>query len=108
MAGADCGWGLQPPDEYRDAPAGCGPVPMPERARHVVYGSEGVVATQRIRRLYESVRLISVIDGSGPGARGLLGGPRQCLRVDVLLELRQLAVSNSDVEDPLVLERPIR
>src|ERR1700692_4513510 len=34
--------------------------------------------------------------------------PCQCLRVDVLLDPRQLAVSNSDVEDPLVFERLIR
>ena len=30
------------------------------------------------------------------------------MRVDVLLDPRQLAVSNGDVEDPLVLERLIR
>jgi hypothetical protein len=36
------------PNEDRDAPAGCGPLPMPERARHAVYGSEGVAAVQRI------------------------------------------------------------
>jgi hypothetical protein len=33
----------------RDAPAGCAPLPMPERARHAVYGSEGVAAVERIR-----------------------------------------------------------
>jgi len=45
---------------------------------------------------------------SGPGVRVHLGGPRQCLRVDVPPELRQLAVSNGGVEDPVVLERPVR
>jgi len=46
--------------------------------------------------------------GLGLGARGDLGRPSQCLRVDLLLDPRQLAVSNGDVEDPLVLERLIR
>src|SRR4249919_2118204 len=45
---------------------------------------------------------------SGPGARGRLGGPRQCLRVDILSDLLHLAISNGNVEDPMVLERPIR
>src|ERR1035438_4997541 len=35
-------------------------------------------------------------------------GPRQCLRVDILPDLRHLAISNGDVEDPIVLERLIR
>ena len=48
------------------------------------------------------------VDGSWPEACDHLGGSRQCLRVDVLLDPRQLAVSNGDVEDPLVLERLIR
>src|ERR1035441_2881397 len=48
------------------------------------------------------------VDGSGPGARGRLGGPREGLRVDVLPDLRQLAISNGNGEDPMVLERPIR
>ena len=43
-----------------------------------------------------------------PGAPGNLGGPRQCLRVDIFPDVRQFAVSNSDVEDPMVLERPVR
>src|ERR1700726_1669627 len=60
-------WGLRPPNEDRDAPAGCGPLPMPERARHAVYGSEGVAAVQRIRRFYESVRVVSVSMGQGLG-----------------------------------------
>src|SRR6266568_7535588 len=37
-----------------------------------------------------------------------LGGPRQCLRVDILPDVRQFAISNGNVEDPMVLERPIR
>src|SRR5450631_4780674 len=37
-----------------------------------------------------------------------LRGPRQCLRVDILPDLRHLAISNGDVEDPIVLERLIR
>ena len=43
-----------------------------------------------------------------PGARGSLGGPRQCLRVDILPDLRQFAISNGNGEDPTVFERPIR
>src|SRR5450759_691194 len=42
-----------------------------------------------------------------PG-RGHLGGTRQCLRVDILSDVRQLAIPNSDGEDKIVLERPIR
>src|SRR6202023_2400396 len=48
------------------------------------------------------------VDGSGPGARVHLGGPRQCLRVDILPDVRQFAISNGNGEDPMVLERPIR
>ena len=40
---------------------------MPELARHAVYGSEGVVAVQRIRRLYESFRVVSVSMGQDLG-----------------------------------------
>src|SRR6202041_3050557 len=40
---------------------------MPERARHAVYDSEGVVAFQRIRRLYESFRVVSVSMGQDLG-----------------------------------------
>src|ERR1700722_7302689 len=63
-------WGLRPPNEDRGAPAGCGSLPMPERARHAVYGSEGVAAVQRIRRHYESSRMVSVSMGQdlGPAA----------------------------------------
>src|ERR1039457_3352398 len=48
------------------------------------------------------------IDGSGPGARGHLGCPRPCLRVDILPDVRQFAISNGNGEDPMVLPRPIR
>jgi hypothetical protein len=48
------------------------------------------------------------VDGSGPGARVHLGGPRQCLRVDILPDVCQFAISNGNGEDPMVLERPIR
>src|SRR5450631_1888099 len=34
-----------------------------------------------------------------------LRGPRQCLRVDILPDVRQFAVSNCNGEDPVVLER---
>lgn len=34
-------------------------------------------------------------------------GPRQRLRVDIFPDSRQFAISNSDVEDKLVLERLI-
>src|ERR1700723_3753702 len=37
-----------------------------------------------------------------------LRGPRQCLRVDILPDVRQFAISNGNGEDPMVLERPIR
>src|ERR1700680_282110 len=40
---------------------------MPERARHAVYGSEGVAAVQRIRGLYESFRVVSVSMGQSLG-----------------------------------------
>src|SRR6202795_3576341 len=40
---------------------------QPERARHAVYGSEGVVGVQRIRRLYESYRVVSVSLRQGLG-----------------------------------------
>jgi len=46
--------------------------------------------------------------GSGPGARVRLGGPRQCLRIDILPDVRQFAISNGNGEDPMVLERLIR
>jgi len=37
-----------------------------------------------------------------------LGGPRHCLRVDILLDVRYFAVSNGNGEDPMILERFIR
>ena len=48
------------------------------------------------------------LDASGPGARVHLGGPRQCLRVDIFPDVRQFSISNGNVEDPIVLERLIR
>src|SRR5476649_1987220 len=48
------------------------------------------------------------VDGRGRRVRVRLGGPRQCLRVDILPDARQLAVSNRDGEDPVVLERLVR
>jgi hypothetical protein len=48
------------------------------------------------------------LDGSGPGARGHLRGPRQCLRVDILPDVRHFAILNGNGEDPMVFERPIR
>jgi transcriptional regulator with XRE-family HTH domain len=36
------------------------------------------------------------------------GGPRQCLRVNILLDVRYFAISNGNVEDPLVPIRLIR
>jgi hypothetical protein len=48
------------------------------------------------------------VDGSGHGACIHLGGPRQCLRVDILPDVRQFTISNGNVEDPVVLKRPIR
>ena len=48
------------------------------------------------------------VDGSAPGARVHLGGPRQCLRVDILPDVRQFAISNGNREDPMILERPVR
>ena len=49
-----------------------------------------------------------ISDGLKPGARGHLGGPRQCLRVDILPNVRQFAISDGNGEDPMVLERLIR
>src|ERR1700730_3810212 len=37
-----------------------------------------------------------------------LGGPRQRLRVDILSDVREFAVSNGNGKDPMVLPRPIR
>src|SRR6202011_2004779 len=37
-----------------------------------------------------------------------LRGPRQCLRVDILPDVRQFSISNGNGEDPIVLERLIR
>src|ERR1700676_3081378 len=37
-----------------------------------------------------------------------LRGPRQCLRVNILPDVRHFAISNVNVEDPIVLERLIR
>ena len=48
------------------------------------------------------------VDGAGPGARGQQGGPRQCLRVDILTDVCQFAILNGNGEDPMVLERLIR
>ena len=39
---------------------------------------------------------------------GCLGGACQRLGVDVLPDLRHLAVLNGDGEDPVIVERPIR
>src|SRR5450755_2355946 len=58
-----------------------------------------------------NLRIVSCgigLDGSGPGARVRLGGPRQCLRVDILPDVRQFAISNGNGEDPMVLELPVR
>jgi hypothetical protein len=58
-----------------------------------------------------TLRIVSCgigVDGSRPGARGHLGGTRQCLRVDILPDVRQFAISNGNGEDKMVLERPIR
>src|ERR1700723_3496256 len=49
-----------------------------------------------------------ISDGLKPGAPGHLGSPRQCLRVDILTDVRHFAISNGNGEDPMVLERPIR
>jgi hypothetical protein len=35
-------------------------------------------------------------------------GPRQCLRVDILPDVRQFSISNGNGEDPMVLKRLIR
>ena len=68
---------------------------------------QSVAAVQRILAL----RIVSCgigLDGSGLGARVHLGGPRQCLRVDILPDVRQFAISNGNGEDPTVLKRPVR
>jgi len=63
---------------------------------------------RQARAVRAAVLLRCGIGGSWPGARANSEGPRQCLRVDVLLDVRHFAISNGNVEDPLVLERPIR
>src|SRR6202521_5683401 len=80
---------------------------MPERAR------EAVRFRRRCRcstySLPLRIGLCGIgVDGSGPGTRVHLGGPRQCLRIDILLDVRYFAISNSNVEDPLVPVRLIR
>src|SRR6202020_1782449 len=40
-------------------------------------------------------------------ARIHLGGPRQCLRVDIFPDIRHFATSNGNGENPIVLERLI-
>ena len=47
-------------------------------------------------------------DGSRPGTRGNLGGPRQCLRVDILPDARHFAIANGDVEGSIIHECLIR
>jgi hypothetical protein len=66
------------------------------------FGDYALTEIRRFRLRKETTRWL------GLRAIGHLGSPRQCLRVDVLLDFYQLAVSNFDVEDPLVLERLIR
>ena len=46
--------------------------------------------------------------GQGVGVPVDLRGPRQCLRVDILVDVRQFAISNGNGEDPMILERPFR
>src|SRR6185312_2469624 len=50
----------------------------------------------------------SRVDGRGRRARVRLGGPRQGLGVDILPDAGQLAVSNRDGEDPVILEQLVR
>jgi hypothetical protein len=59
-----------------------------------------------MRRGFDFGQVVAAVrlDGSRPGARG----PRQCLRVDILPDFRQFAVSNGNGEDPVVLEHLIR
>ena len=62
-------------------------------------------ALTEIRRL--QIAKTKQRDGSGPGARGHLGGPRHCLRVDILPDVRQFAIPNGNVKNSVVLERPV-
>src|SRR6202167_5504898 len=79
---------------------------MPERAREAVrFGRRCRCSTYSLTLRIGSCGI--GVDGSGPGARGRLGGPRECLRVDILPDVRQFAISNGNVEDPVVLERLI-
>ena len=70
--------------------------------------SESALASMHSPRSADSDCRDETARRSGPGARGRLGGPRQCLRVDILPDVRQFAISNGNVEDPMVLERLIR
>ena len=47
-------------------------------------------------------------DGSQLEACDRLGSPRQCLRVNILSDLRQFAILNGNVEDPIIHKCPIR
>ena len=76
--------------------------------RHAVHDSECVAAVQRIRLTLRIVPCGVGAPALEPGARGRLGCPRQCLRVDILPDVRQFAISNGNGEDPMVLKRLIR
>lgn len=68
-----------------------------------------IVATRKLTcQDSSSVAKSPVSDGLKPGASVQPRGPGQCLCVDVFPDLHHLAVPNSDVEDPVVLERLIR
>jgi hypothetical protein len=58
--------------------------------------------------LVKPVAILASPPDSVKGGRLHLRGPRQCLSVDILPDVRQFAISNGDGEDPMVLERPVR
>jgi hypothetical protein len=67
-----------------------------------------LASKQAQNRIQQPMSSLNHIPASEPGAHIRLGGPRQCLRVNVLPDIRQLAVSNDNGEDPVVLKRLIR
>ncbi len=72
------------------------------------FNSESTLAIIRWPRSPIQISETKRRDWSGPGACGHLGGPRQCLRVDIFPDFRQFAIPDGNVEDPVVLKRPIR
>src|SRR5579864_1755834 len=68
----------------------------------------GLIRIAWIGRTSGSPLRLSIRRALRRAGRVHLRGPGQCLRVDVFPDALQLAVSNRDGEDPVVLERLVR